>query len=146
MKIINLRYICHRHGNQLKEETKRFGSIHSIWGSSMDAGRWADEWQQFWCACTVVFLLEDQSRWLWCHFMMSWGSLVLLREGTIRAQLNLWAVIWVFWYQAFGSINKPPTLYFGCLGASHGEEHNQFGMCDLFIHIHVPRPFWGTLS
>ena len=63
-----------------------------------------------------------------------------------RVQLSLGAVISVFWYQAFGSINKPLTLYFGCLSACHGEEHNQNGMCDLFIHMHVPRPFLGTLS
>ena len=63
-----------------------------------------------------------------------------------RAQPNLGAVIWVFWYQAFGSINKPPIVDFGCLGASHGEEHNQDGMCDMFIHMQVPRPFWEALS
>ena len=63
-----------------------------------------------------------------------------------RAQPDLGVVIWVFWYHTFGSINKPQTLYFGCLGASHGEEHNQIGMCDLFINMHAPRPFWGTLS
>ena len=63
-----------------------------------------------------------------------------------RAQPNLKAILWVFWYQVFGSINKPQTLYFGYLGASCGEEHNQNEMCDLFINMHVPRPFWGTLS
>ena len=42
-----------------------------------------------------------------------------------RAQPDLGAAVWVFWYQAFGSINKPLTLYFGCLSASVGEEHNQ---------------------
>ena len=62
-----------------------------------------------------------------------------------RAQLNLRAVIWVSWYKVFGSINKPQTLYFGYLSASLGAKHNQNGPCDLFIHIHVPRPFWGTL-
>ena len=30
------------------------------------------------------------------------------------------AVIWVFWYIAFGSISKPQSLYFGCLGAFLG--------------------------
>ena len=35
--------------------------------------------------------------------------------------MNLRAtVILVFWYTAFGSISKPHTLYFGCLGASLG--------------------------
>ena len=63
-----------------------------------------------------------------------------------RAQPNLGAVIWVFWYWVFESINKPQTLYFGYLGAAHGAEHNQNGLHDLFIHMHVPRPFWGTFS
>ena len=44
------------------------------------------------------------------------------------------------------SINKPQTLYFSYPGASHGAEHNQNGLCDLFIHMHVPRPFWRTFS
>ena len=45
-----------------------------------------------------------------------------IEEGNYkrRAQLNLGAVVWVFWYQAFGSINKPQTLYLGCLSASCG--------------------------
>ena len=37
-----------------------------------------------------------------------------------RAQMNLRAavtVVWVFWYKAFGFVNKPQTLYLGCLGA-----------------------------
>ena len=79
---------CHRHENWVKEEMKRFGCIGSIWGSGMYARRCADEWQQFWCACAVVFPLENQSRLLWCHFMMSWGSLLLLREGTIKGEHN----------------------------------------------------------
>ena len=32
-----------------------------------------------------------------------------------RAQPNLKAVVWVFWYQSFGSVNKSQTLYFGYL-------------------------------
>ena len=63
-----------------------------------------------------------------------------------RVLPNLRAVIWVFWYKVFGSVDEPQTLYFGCVGASRGEEHIQHRMCDLFIHMHVPRPFWGTLS
>ena len=81
-------YIFHRHGNQVKEEAKRFGYICSIWGSSMDASGCADRQQWFWCTCTVVFPLEDQSRWSWHNFMMSWRSLMLLREGTIKGEHN----------------------------------------------------------
>ena len=39
-----------------------------------------------------------------------------------KAQLDLRAVItviWVFQYQAFWLINKPQTLYLGCIGAPH---------------------------
>ena len=40
-----------------------------------------------------------------------------------RAQPNLGAVvtvIWVFQYKAFGFINKPQTLYLGCISAPQG--------------------------
>ena len=75
----------------LRKKTERFGCIYSIWGSSVDAGRCADEWQCFWCTCVVVFPLEDQSRWLWCHEMTTQGSLLLLMEGTIKGEHN-WTV------------------------------------------------------
>ena len=29
-------------------------------------------------------------------------------------------VVWVFWYKAFGLINKPQTLYLSCIGAPQG--------------------------
>ena len=77
---------CHRHRNWVKEKMERFGCIYLNWGSNMDTGRCTDEWQQFWCACAVVFPLEDQSRWSWHHKMTSRGSLVLLREGTIKGE------------------------------------------------------------
>ena len=54
----------------------------------MDASSCADEWWWFQCACPVVLPVEDQSRWLWHHFMMSQGSLMLLREGTIKGVHN----------------------------------------------------------
>ena len=80
-------YICHRHRNCVKEKMERFGCIYSIWRF------WCGCWQMckqqcFWCACTVVFPLEDQSRQLWYHEMTSQGSLVLLREGTIKGEHN----------------------------------------------------------
>ena len=50
---------------------------------------WMCRWKMmFWCTCAVVFLEEDQSRWSWHHEMMSQGSLVLLREGTIKGEHN----------------------------------------------------------
>ena len=77
--------------NQVKEKTERFGCIYSIQGSRVDASRCADEWWCFWCACTVVFSLEDQCRQLQHHEMMSQGSFMLLREGTIRGE-HIWTL------------------------------------------------------
>ena len=81
-------HICHRHGNWVKERTERFGCMYSIWGSGVDTSRCTDKQWCFQCTCTVVFLLEDLSRWLWCHEMTSQGSLMLLREGTIKGEHN----------------------------------------------------------
>ena len=65
----------------------RGSDASTVFGDSgIDASRYTDEWQCFWCTCTVVFLLEDQSWWLWCHEMTSQGSLVLSREGTIKGE------------------------------------------------------------
>ena len=69
-----------------QERDKGVQSFHSIWGCSVDAGRCTDEPWQFQCTCTVVFPLEDQRRWSWCHEVMSWGSLMLSREGTIKGE------------------------------------------------------------
>ena len=50
-------YICHRHETRFRKEMMRFGIciIFGLFG--MDAGRCTDELWQFFCACTVVFLL-----------------------------------------------------------------------------------------
>ena len=72
---------------------------------------------------------------------------MLEREGTIKGEHD----------QTLGlssgypgtkhlGLNNPQTLYFGCLSAPRGEEHNQNGQCDLFVNMHVPRPFWRTFS
>ena len=49
---------------------------------------------------------------------------MLPREGTIKRRAlpnqGSTAIIWVFGYKAFGSINKPQTLYLSCLGAPLG--------------------------
>ena len=76
-----------------KRDYKRDEEIQnscSIWGSSMDARGCTDKHWQFWCTCAVVFLLEDQSRWSWHHYVTSQGSFMLLREGTIKVEHD-WA-------------------------------------------------------
>ena len=111
--------------------------------SDIDDGWCTNDLQHFLCACAVVFLPEDQSRWLWHYEMMSWCSLVLLWEGNYkrRAHTNLGAVIWGFGYWMVGSINKSQTLYSAYPGVSHGAEHNQNELHALFVHMHVPRIF-----
>ena len=94
------------------------------------------------------FLLEDQSRQSWHHEMTSQGSLMLFREGTIKGE-HTWTLgccMLYFWYWMFRSANNSQTLYSSCLSAFCGAEHNQNELCALFIHMKVPRPFWGTFS
>ena len=45
-----------------KERDEEVQSFCSIWGSSVDASRYADKLWWFQCTCAVVFPLEDQSR------------------------------------------------------------------------------------
>ena len=112
---------CHRHRKGFGRETMgfRISVIFRIFG--MDASRCTDELWQFFCACAVVFPPKYLSRWLWHHYMTSWGSLMLEWVGTIKGEhdraLGLLLLlsrcfdtsIWVF--------SKPQTLYFGCLSA-----------------------------
>ena len=137
----------HRHGNLVKEKMGRFGCIYSIWGSAMDASRCADEQQCFWCPCAVVFQLEDQNRQSWHHEMTSQGSLTLLREGTIIGEHN----------QTLGLSSGSSNTEHLALLTSHRPSTSAISVplveqsitrmdCDLFIHMHVPRPFWGTFS
>ena len=53
---------CHRHGKGIRKEMKKFRAFVGIWGSAMDASRYAGEPWQFQCICTLVFLLGDKSR------------------------------------------------------------------------------------
>ena len=70
----------------LRKRWRGSDAIIVIWDPGMDAGGCPDELQCFWCACTVVFLLEDQSRQSRHHEMMSQGSLMLFWEGTIKGE------------------------------------------------------------
>ena len=82
------------------------------------------------------------------HEMMSQGSLMLLREGTIKEEHTQTSGLSSGYSdtELLGSIDKPQTPYSDYLGASCGAEHNQNELCVLFIHMHVPRPLWGTFS
>ena len=66
-----------------------------------------------------------------------------------RALPNLRAAavtaVWVFWYKAFGFINKPQTLYLGCLGAPQGGSITRmYSITYLSICMHPDLP--GGLS
>ena len=118
-------HICHRHGKGIGKETMRFGAFVIFGGSNVDTSRFADKSWWFQYTHAVVFLPEDWSRWSWHHYVMSQGSLMLLKGGNYkrRAWPNLRAVdtvIWVFWYKVFGFVRKPQTLYLSCLGALQG--------------------------
>ena len=144
----NILYICHRHGICVKEKTKRFRCIYSNWGF------WCGCWQM--CRWTAVLLVHMHSGFPATRskqmIVTLSNDVTRISHATLggnykrRAHQNLRAVIWVFRYWTFGSINKPQTLYFGYLGAFCGVEHNPNELCVLFIHMHVPRPFWRIFS
>ena len=90
----------------------------------------------FWCGCQCIcrqtmvvrvcmhdgFPTGKWSRQSWCHYVMSWGSLVLDKGGKYirKAWPDLGAVVtvvWVSWYKALGFVNKPQILYLSCIGA-----------------------------
>ena len=116
--------------------------------SSVDAGRCTDEPQCFLCACTVVFPLEDQSRWPWHHEMMSQWSPMPFWEGTIREEhtqtLGLLSGFSDTEWLGLLTSHRPSTL--SILVPLMEQSINQNELYVSFIHIHVPRPFWGTFS
>ena len=73
---------------------------------------------------------------------------MLLREGTIKGEhkqtLGLSSGSSGTKHLGLSTSYRPSTS--AVLVLLMGEEHNQNGLCDLFIHIYLPRPFWGTLS
>ena len=141
-------YICHRHRIRVKEKMERFGCIYSNWGFQHGC------WQM--CRWTTVFpehmcsgFPARRSKQM---IMTSWNDVTMISHAILggnyerRAHPNLGEVFWDFWHWMVGSIDKPQTLYFSSLSASHGAEHNQNELCVSFICMHVPRPFWGTFS
>ena len=73
---------------------------------------------------------------------------MLLREGTIKGEHNRTSGL------SSGSSDtkhsgvltshRPSTL--AILVPLMAQSITRNGLCDLFIHMHVPRPFWGTFS
>ena len=72
---------------------------------------------------------------------------MLLREGTIKGEHNITSGLLSgssdTKYSGLFTSHRPSTL---AILVTHEAEHNQNGLCDLFIHMHIPRPFWGTFS
>ena len=119
----------------------------------VDASGCADKPWQFFCACAVVFLPKWWSRQLWHHLMMSWGSLVCWREGTINGEHNRTRGVWLLLLLSSGCFDtsvrvftKPQTLYLGCLGAPRVGSISWMYRIACFYHKHVSWPIWRTLS
>ena len=64
-----------------------------------------------------------------------------------RAQPNLGAVVtvvWVFWYKAFGFVNKPQTLYLSCISAPQGVSITRMNLAT-YLSICMHPDFAGVL-
>ena len=70
-----------------------------------------------------------------------WGG-----EYIRKACLSLGAVIWVSGTERLGPLlsHGPSTLAISV--PLMEEEYIQDELCTLFIHVHVPKPFFGTFS
>ena len=101
----------------------KYGLRKRWWGSDVamvtgdsgsDASKCTDELWHLLCSRTVVFPLEDQSRWLWHLEMTSQWSLMLFFRGKYkrRAHTNLGAVVWVSGTEWLGLLisHRPSTL------------------------------------
>ena len=53
--------------------------------------------------------------------------------------------IWVFWYKAFGFINKPQTLYLCCIGAPRGGSITRMNLAT-YLSICMHPDFAGGLE
>ena len=141
-------YMCHRHGIWVKEKTERFGCIYSNWGFWCWC-QWMPRWTTVFPVCMHNGFPAGRSKQM---IMTSWNDVTMISHAILggnykrRAHPNLRAVIWVFWHWRVRSIDKSKTLYSGYLSASCGAEHNQNELCVSFIHMHIPRPLWGTFS
>ena len=116
--------------------------------SGMDASRCADELWCYLCVCTVVFLLEDQSRWSWHHEMRSKWSLMLFWEGTIKGE-HTWTLGLLSgfsdtdWLGLLTS-HRPSTL---AISVPLVEQSITRMNCVFHLSICMyPDLFWGTFS
>ena len=99
--------------------------------------------------CTRFFLLEEGSRWLWCHLVMSLSFCLCRGLGVYKGE-HAWARGWLS--GSFGSctsklpLEKLLTLCCGYFSASQGVRVQLTGKCSSFVQLHVPKVILGTLS
>ena len=98
VKVVNKSRLCYKGTLKYQGESvtdmefglrkRQRGSDASIvtGDSGIDASRCTDKLWHFLCACTVVFPLEDQSRWSGQHEITSQWSLMLFQEVTIKGE------------------------------------------------------------
>ena len=104
-----------------------------------------------WSYCTWArfFLLEEGSRQLWHHLVMSLSFCLCRGLGVYKGE-HTWAGGWS--PGSFGSctsklpLEKPPTLCCSYFGASWGVWVQLTGRCSSFVQLYVPKVIPGTLS
>ena len=86
--------------------------------------------------------------------MMSWNDITVIFHAILggkykrRAHMNLRAVIWVSGTEWLGLLisHRPSTLAISVPLVEQSITRKNCVLCVLFIHMHVPRPFLGTLQ
>ena len=99
-------------------------------------------------ACTRFFPLEEGSRWLWHHLVISLSFCLCRGLGVYKGECA-WAGGWLS--ESFGSctskfpLEKPLTLCHGYFNASSGVKVQLTGKCFSFVQLHVSKVILGTL-
>ena len=115
-----------------------------------DTGRCAGELAWLYCTCTRFFLLEEESRWLWCHlvmFLLLWlckGLEVYIRGVCTSSRLIIWVILAAVPPSYLLKSHQPSVT--ATLVPLEECKYNLAGKCSSFVQLHVPQVILGTLS
>ena len=141
-------YICHRHRIWVKEKTKRFRCIYSnqgFWHGCQQMHWWTTVFPVYMCSS----LSTRRSKQM---IMTSWNDVTRISCAILggnykrKAHSNLRLSSRSSDTECLGLLtsHRPSTLAISVPLIEQSITRDE--LCVSFIHMHVPRPFWGTFS
>ena len=145
-----MHHICIGHRLKIRDtELMRWFMCSCRKTASGDAGRCTGKLAWLSYAYTVFFLIEEGSRWLWHHLVMSQTLCLLHRVGRYirRAHMSLKAIVWVFGAEHSGNLLRSHWPSVAATSVPLMEwEYILREKCSLFVHLLVPKVILGTFS